>query len=295
MEASVATPGQGAPDGGAQPAAAGQGAPQGQPTAAGKGDAGFNWGLFPDVPVEQQELLEPHLKNVQSHVTKMESQYAPYKGLTEAVSPDQVEGLVSFLSQYQSDPVSVALGVLAEQVEQGNIPKGAVEAVQGLMQQQQGQPADQGAQPAQEGEQIPEWAQQLQARLDAAEQAEQEAEVQRQEQEGQQMLEQAKTGIRGTLTEAGVNPEQVPDEMIVAAIIANNGDEGLAAQQLTQMRQAFLADFANGKTQPGGKPTVQGDLPAAKKGSQRPASRNDLGVDKNAAQQFLEQAAQANS
>src|SRR6266576_2109896 len=98
MEASVATPGQGAPAPAAQPPAGGQGPAQGQPTAADKGGDGFNWGLFPDVPEEQRSLLEPHLRNVQGYITKSQMETAPYKGLMDTVQPDQVENHVGFLN-----------------------------------------------------------------------------------------------------------------------------------------------------------------------------------------------------
>ena len=60
-----------------------------------KGSEGqFNWELFPDVPEDQRALLEPHLRNVQGHVTKMEQQYSPYKDLVEAkADPAEVKAL----------------------------------------------------------------------------------------------------------------------------------------------------------------------------------------------------------
>ena len=297
MEASVATPGQGAPAAGVQPGAPGQGDAAGQSTAAGKGaDAAFNWGNFPDVPVEQQELLEPHLRNVQGHVTKLESQYAPYKGLTESVSPDQVENLLGFLDQYAQDPVSTWLGMAQEMGQSNQLPQGVTfEAIQALMQgqQEQGAPGQQ-AQPGQE-EEVPPWAQELQSRLAQQDQAQQQQQQAQDEAEQAQILDQAKTGIRAQLTQGQITEEQVSDEMVVAAIIANNGDEQAAATMLTQMRQNFLAGFANNQTGGPKEPAVEGKLPGApKQGKSGRKDPDGFGSEANAsARQRLGQAAAA--
>src|SRR5438270_119915 len=112
MEASVAaTPGQGTPPAAAQPPASGQGGAGQESTAAGKGGGEFNWGLFPNVPENQRELLQPHLRGVLGHVTQLEQQYAPYKGLMDAVTPDQVQNLVTFLANYSSDPLATWMGL----------------------------------------------------------------------------------------------------------------------------------------------------------------------------------------
>src|SRR5438445_10841560 len=110
MEASGTSTGQGAPAQGTAATGApagGQGQVQGQPTADG-----FNWGLFPDVPETQRELLEPHLKNIQGHVTRMEQQYAPYKGLMDAVPGAQAGALVHFLHGYAQNRRNTVLGIL---------------------------------------------------------------------------------------------------------------------------------------------------------------------------------------
>jgi hypothetical protein len=283
MEASVATPGQGAPAAGVQAPAGAQGAPQGQPTAAGKGDgATFNWGNFPDVPAEQRELLEPHLRNVQGHVTRMEQQYAPYQGLLQAVQPDQVENLVGFLNGYSNDPVATIVGIAQQLQQEGQLTAEHLAALTG----QQAQAPQTPAQPGQE--EMPPWAQELQQKLGAFEQQQQAQQQAQIEAEQGQMLEQAKAGIRGQLATAGITEELVTDEMIVASIIANDGDEQAAANMLSQMRQNFLGAFANGKTGGPPAPNVQGEVKApAKAGGRR---RGD-GFDdaKVGAKQYLEQ------
>ena len=293
MEASVATPGQGTPAAGVQPGAPGQGAGQGQSTAAGKGDGGqFNWGLFPDVPMEQRELLEPHLKNVQGHVTQLEQRYAPYAGLMEHVQPNQVENLIGFLNGYANDSATTVLGLLQQGLQDGTITP---DALQQIMPQQAPQPGQQ-AQPGQED--LPPWAQQLMqqqqeimgrfGQFDEAMTAQQQQEA---EAEQERILGEAKTNIRAQLTQAEIGEDQVSDELLVASIIACDGDEQAAANLINQTRQNFLAAFTNGKTAGGQPPAVNGDLPkpAATSGRKDP---DGFGSAKTQARQFLEQQAQ---
>lgn len=286
MEASVATPGQGAPPAGT-PAPGGQGqAGQGQPTAAGKGD-GFNWGNFPDVPVEQRELLEPHLRNVQGHVTRIESQYAPYKGLMDTVAPEQVDNVLGFLQGYNENPAATILGIVQQMQQDGTLTPEQLAQLNGAppqTQQQQPQPGQ---------EEMPEWAQQMQARLAQYEQRDQQQAEQQEQAEQQAILEQATTGIRGQLTTSGISPEMVSDETIVAFIIAHNGDEQAAANAISQMRQNFLADFTNNSGERK-EPTVQGQLPGQPKQSGR-KDRDGFDAAKAGARQMLEQSARANA
>src|SRR4051794_27036558 len=93
-------------------ASAGQGTPQPivQPTGQGAGEqestADSLWGFFPDVPVEQREVLAPHLKNIQGHVTRLEQQLAPYKPFVNAgYTPEMVNGLASFATSFDRDPL----------------------------------------------------------------------------------------------------------------------------------------------------------------------------------------------
>jgi hypothetical protein len=272
MEASVATAaGQGAPTPAAQPAAAGQGQGAGSPTAGSQGDGQFNWGNFPDVPEAERAALEPHLRNVQGHVTRIEQQFAPYRGITDAVAPEQVENVVGFLNAYNADPPGTVLGMVQQAIEDGSITAEQVQQLSG----QQVPAGGQQAQPGQED--MPQWARELQAenqRLQgkfSQQEATQQQEAQaKAEADNDAALEQAKTGIRTQLTDGGISAEAVPDNIIVAAIIANNGDEAAAAQSLLTMRTALLGEFTQTKTPPGGKkPAQQGKLPASKQGSRR--------------------------
>lgn len=260
-----ATPGQGTPGAGVQPGAPGQGGAPGQSTAAGKGDGQqgtFNWDLFPDVPEAQRELLEPHLRGVQGHVTKLETQYAPYKGLIDTVSADQVSNLIGFLKGFNQDPMATYLGMAQDMQQNGVIPAGVdLAQLQALLSGQQQAPA---GQQQQEGE-VPGWAQELKNQVEqqqARAQAQQEAEQQAQtDAEYQETLATSLTNIRGALNTAGIEAETVTDKMIVAAIIASDGDEQVAGQMLTGLRDSFLASFTKSNGGAPRPPNVQGQLP----------------------------------
>jgi hypothetical protein len=231
----------------AQPPASGQGGGQGQSTA----DGGFNWGLFPDVPEGQRELLRPHLTNVLGHVTRMEQQYAPYKGLTEAIQPDQVQGLLGFLNNYSNDPLSTWLGLAQSLQESGviNNPAFNMDALQAMIQgqQQQAPVAGMGG-----GEEIPPWAQEMQAQLQQYQQQEQARQEQAQQQQEAQLLQDAHSQMREALTAGGVPEEVQTDQRLTAALIVHEGDVQAAIQSFTTDREGYLKGFVgqNGQQPP---------------------------------------------
>lgn len=294
----------------AAPAASGQGTPpatpESQPPAGGQGSGGqgaqpsgggFNWGLFPNVPEGQRELLQPHLTNVLGHVTRLEQQYAPYKDLIGLVQPDQVGNLNQFLQNYSQDPLATWLGLASALQEEGLIenPEFSVEQLQSMLsapQQPQG-----GVPPVGD---MPPWAQEMQQQLQMmaqAEQARQQQEQQRQaEQEAQmqeQMLEQAKTDIKGQLTAAGITEGLVTDEQIVAALIAHNGDMNQVVQSFTGLRDGFLRGFTEANGQGPRQATVRGETPQAPKGTPRPKAGDGFRQASIGAAQMLAQNAAA--
>lgn len=285
MTETATAPSQGAPAPGVQAGAPAQGGGQNQPTAGSQSDDGqFNWGLFPDVPEAQRELLQPHFQKMQGYTTQLEQRYAPYQSLISSVQPDQVENLIGFLSGYSSDPTATVLGMLQSEFQEGKI---TAEQLMELTGQQQGAPAPgQQAQPGQE-EQIPQWAQQLQQRLEAQD-AEKAAEAEAaQEAELQQVMDQAKTNIRAQLTQGNIPENLVTDQMIVAAVIANDGDEQAAANMFSSLRDGFLGAFTQSKTADGTQPTVRGQVPQTPKNNGRKG--DGYAAAKQGAKQYLEQ------
>lgn len=291
-----------APSGqGAAPATPAPQAPAGAQGSGGQGaqptGGGFNWGLFPDVPEGQRELLQPHLTNVLGHVTRMEQQYAPYKDLTSMVQPDQVQNLQQFLQNYSQDPLATWLGLAQSLQEEGVItnPEFSIEQLQAMAQgQPQGEPQMPGA------EDMPPWAQQMSQQLQQMTQAEemrQQQEQQRQaEQEAQmqeQILNEAKGTIQGQLKAAGITEGLVTDEQIVAALIAHNGDMNQVVQSFTGLRDGFLKGFTETNGQGPRQPTVRGDTPQAPKGSPRPRAGDGFRQASIGAAQMLAQGAAA--
>jgi hypothetical protein len=302
MEGSAgAPPAQGAPPA-AQPPASGQGASgQGQSTGQSQGSS-FNWGLFPSVPENQRELLQPHLTNVLGHVTRMEQQYAPYKGLLDAIQPDQVQGLLQFIDNYNSSPLETWMGLGQSLQQDGTIqnPNFSIEALQALVQAQQ--EAGMGGAQGQMGDMgdMPPWAQAMQQSLQSltqfmdtqqqAQQAQQQAEMQRQ---NDAMLTEARGQIRAQLTAAGIPDGIISDEDITSALITHQGDMNAVVQRFTSLRDAFTGNFVNTNAN-GQRPlTINGAPPQAPGGGLKEKKGDGFRSASKAAEQYLMQANQA--
>lgn len=299
MEGSVATtpPTQGAPAP-AQAQASAQGAGgQGQPTGQGQG-SGFNWGLFPSVPEGQRELLQPHLTNVLGHVTRMEQQMSPYKGLMEFVQPDQAQNLLQFLQNYSQDPLATFMGLAQSLKDDGTIQgqNFSVDALQALVNEAQG--------PAPGTEDMPPWAQQFAQQMQSINgwieqqaQTQQQNEMQEQQRQNEAMLSQAYTTIREQLTQAGISNSEafITDAQLQAGLIAHQGDITQVIQAFTQQRDGFLGDFTRQNGQSGAKPppTVNGKTPEAPKGGLRGRKGDSFRDASIGAQQMLSAAAAA--
>lgn len=292
MEASVsAPPAQGAPPAPTPPPASGQGGQQGQPTG-GAADNGF-WGRFPNIPVGQRELLEPHLKEIQGYTTRLEQQYAPYKSLMDNVPADQVQNLVGFLDQWGSNPLETWMGLSQSLQQDGHItnPAFSVEQLQQLValqqqqEQQQQTPGQQASDPL---------VQQMAARLQQLEQAEQQRVAQQEQQQQAQMLQQAHAGMAATLVQAGIPQEAITPELMNGAIIAHNGDVAAATNAMTQVREAILRGFTESNGSGSRLPSMPGGPPQApQQGNLRPKSGDGFREASVAAEQVLRQASAA--
>lgn len=246
--------GQGGGDGGEQPKG---------------GGGGFDWGLFPDIPEAHRPLLEPHLKNVQGHVTKLEQAHAPWKSFAESgADPQTVQNLVAFDQQFTQDPVGTWL-TLAENMQKegtlsGDLDLSAVKLIlegkdpDGAESNQE----DPNGQPP-EGEEIPQWAQamkqeneELKQRLDGREESEA-------AQQRAQQLSSAMEGMKSQLKEAGYTDENLPDEeALTGAIIAHKGDVDKAVASLVALRENVLKGLTNGKPRSESEPEEEGpDMP----------------------------------
>lgn len=263
----------------------GQGAPGGNSATP---DGGFNWGLFPGVPEGQRELLQPHLTNVLGHVTRLEQQYAPYKGLTEAVAPDQVENLMAFLQNYSQDPRATWLGLAQSLQEDGLItnPEFSIDNITQML--------DAPQQPVAGQEDMPPWAQQMQQQLSQYEAQEQQRQQQAQAQAAQEearqqetMLAEAHSTMTAQLKQAGVPEGLVTPEQLTAALIVTKGDIPQAVAQFNSLREGFLKGFVETNGNGPKSPTVNGGVPQVPKGGLRPRGGDPFRQASVGAQQML--------
>lgn len=224
----------------------GTGGGEAQPTGGG---GGFNWELFPDIPEAQRPLLEPHLKQVQGHVTQLEQRYAPFKTLVEGgADPEAVQSLISFDQQFSQDPVGTWLTLAENMQKEGALSNDLdLEAVKAILNGED--PPEEGGEGegSPEEEDMPQWARQLQRENQELREREETRTQQSQAQQRQQQLEETTTNIKAQLKEAGFPEEGIDDDLIIGAIIAHKGDPDKALSSLTGLREKVLGGLrANG-------------------------------------------------
>lgn len=210
---------------------------QGESTADAKGsEGGFNWGLFPDVPEEQRPLLEPHLKKVQGHVTKLEQEHAPFKDLQS----EQVQGLVQFEQAFNQDPMGVWLEMGKQLAASDMLGELDIDAVASIAAGED--VGDDEGEEVEGGEEGDDQYTMLAAEIEEMKRQQQQAEQQRRQTIEQQLLARQIAKMQDQLKEAGA--ENVPEQLLVASIISNNGNIDEAVGQLTGFRDSTLKGFA---------------------------------------------------
>jgi len=254
----------------------GQGAPPagGTPPAAG---GGFNWELFPDVPEDQRALLEPHLKNVQGHVTRLEQTSAPFKELADAgLDADTVKGIMALNQAFDKDPSGTWIQMGREMQQQGHLADSLdMDAVVTILEGKDVEEPAQGGEGQQE-EEVPQWAQELKADAERRKAAEDQAAQQQAQQEQDQALNTAMEGMKSQLKEAGLSDEEIAAINLVGPIISNQGDPDKATQEIINFWSAGrkgLTDNPNpggdgeGPDMPNGAPKVDSGLKGTGRGS----------------------------
>ena len=260
----------GAPPAQPAPPQSGQGGGDGGGTAGGDG-GGFNWNLFPDVPEEQRSLLEPHLRGVQGHVTKLEQQYAPWKGVLDSgLDSQSVMNLIALNQAINDNPVEAFLR-LGRSLQEAEALSGDLDfdAVQQILNGEEA--VEPGAGPAGDGEEIPPWAQRL---IDAEERRstqEQQTTQQQEAQQRQEMLNQTVTGIKGQLKEAGWDEADLDDDLIVSAILTHKGDADKAFAMVNEIRNKVLKGFTSQNGGSGGANELE--MPDGPPEGSKPAGR----------------------
>jgi hypothetical protein len=201
--------------------------------------------MFPDVPEEQRPLLEPHLKQVQGHVTQLEQQLAPFKpALDQGVDPQELPVLLNFNRQFNSDPTGTWLAMARNMLQEGALPEhldleALEEAVRGeAPMQEEGEYEGEGE--YEEGEE-PGYVQDLRDELEELRGMSMQDRQERQQQVSDRLFNQALENMRSQLKEAGVDDESMPEEpLLVASIITSQGDPQKALQSILGFREASL-------------------------------------------------------
>lgn len=203
---------------------------------------GFRQTFFPNVPDEHWGLIEPHIQNVNKHVTELQQRYAPFKGYT----PEAVQGLAQFSDAFEQDPMGQWINLARVLQQRGIIdpdldledlaaiappgaqrqesPNGGISdpadgelpsAVQQLLDQQQAKIAE------------------LEGRLDKGEQ------TQRSRQEDIALSKQL-TYMREQLREGGIDEALLTDSRLLSAFITHQGNADAAVKDQLDYRSGIL-------------------------------------------------------
>lgn len=229
----------GAPGNGAQPAPP-------QPGAPGQGqgqDQGFRQTFFPNVPDEQWGLIEPHVTNINRHVTQLQQRYAPFNGYT----PEAVQGLANFAQAFDADPVGQWVG-MARMLQQRGVldPDLDIDHLESLLNDEEPGGPEGGAQMPQVEGLPPEvqeligglhqTVQQLQQRLDSQDQ--------RTTQRTQDAaLQRNLTWMREQLKGTGIDEKLLTEERLLASFIAHRGNAQSAVKDLSDFRSGMLQGY----------------------------------------------------
>lgn len=278
-----------APPAGTPPAGAPGPASQRQP---GNGNVGI-WGRFPNVPAEHREMLEPHLKGVQAHVTRLEQQLAPFKGMT----PQTIAGIANFARQFDANPKAMFLAMAADLQRRGHIHESLdLEALQAVI---DGVDPDEGAEipGGEEGdpwEGAPAWALELRQFQESQKEKEQSDARARQEKIEDTMLSKSLEKMKASLKQAGYPEDYLTDARLTAQLLTHGGNAQVAIQDAIDGRNQILGTIV--KPKPGDEEVT---MPHGSPRSSRPKQPSD-GLKKRdpikaagaGAEQFLRKAAQ---
>lgn len=237
-------------------------APVQTPTGAqgqAQGSEGF-WNLFPNVPQEHRALLEPHIREMQGHVTRLEEQLTPFKSFTDSgVDPQTAAGLIRFNNDFMANPLEmwVRMGSMLQQ-QQGQDGRPIVDpevdleylAALARGEDPDADAADQagglpvGQQPqggAGEGQLL----QQMQQRIEQLQNELEQDRTQRQTAVQDIVLDRRMAQMRDALKQAGYPEDLLTDDEMHARIIAYRGDFQAATKSFLDHRAGILKGFTD--------------------------------------------------
>lgn len=281
------------------PPAAGAQPGQGDPTQNGgqqpPSSDGFR-AFFPNVPDEQWSQVEPHLRQVQAHVTRLEQVAKPF--IDSGVTPDEASTLLQFAQAYSDDPVGTWLSQAQALIQNGQLDGDELNFEE-LVAIATGQPSQE--EPGQQelgepgGPSSPEVArleaqvEELTGLVGSMAQDRQQEKTQAQARQQNQLLDQTVTTVKDQLKQAGVPAPD--DNLIIASIIASKGNPSAVVQSLTGYKGEVLRGITEPRQETGQPPRMPRGTPTPppKQRGTPGGRRDDFAEARAGAAQFLKQ------
>lgn len=257
-------------------------APEGQ----GQGGNEAFWTMFPNVPEDVRPTLEPHIRDVQAYVTRIEQESAPFRQLPS----DEAQQLLRFNSDLNSDPVSAWIQ-LGQALQRHQLPDGryAVDPevdLDYLAQLANGEDPEAGT-PAFGEEpgagvqgqddvspQVLGYIQRLEAEVEELKSGFQEDRTSRQTQIQDQLYQRRLGQLKSGLIKSGWPEELITDQYLTSAVVTARGDFQQAAKMLLDQRQGLLKGLAERRTSPQDLDMPNG-VPNSPSREERPRDKDD--------------------
>lgn len=252
--------------GGAGPAAGVQTPPGAQGTQQPQPQDGFRQ-LFPNIPEEHWSILEPHVREVQGHVSRLEQQLAPFKPFADAGLDAQAAGnLIRFSADFERDPLTMWLQMgrmLQQPGQQGQSvvdPEVDLDYLEAIAKGEDpdegvggapGVPGQQGAQNDQVPPELAQYIQGLEQRIDQLQNGFQQQQVSQQERVQDRMLQQTTNTIREQVKASGYPEELLTDEEIHTRLMMTRGNMQAAIKSFVDHRNGLLKNYTEPRTDPG--------------------------------------------
>lgn len=274
--AGVAQPGQGAP-------------PNGNGQQPSSGD-GFR-GMFSDINDEQWPTVEPHLRNVQAHVTRLEQVAKPI--IDAGLDQQGVTQLLGFAQNYNQDPVGTWLAMASTLTEAGVLSDELdLDELQAIVTGQPNPNAELEDEPGVgEGDpvvsQLRGQVEQLTGMVQSLVDDRQQERTQRETSQQNALLDRTLSTVQQQLKDAGVPAPA--DELIIASIIANKGNPSAVVEQLTGYKGSVLETVTGQRQQQPTAPRMPRGAPVSQQ-KPKTSSRDPFAGARAGAEQFLKQA-----